>query len=92
MTGHVTECKLLNGEPSVEANMFNNNQAGPLVKRVRVRLFSTEYEHFCAFIGTHLKLNQANRSYIGPTSTNGVTFSTRKMGCKLLDSFRSFWV
>jgi hypothetical protein len=80
MTGQVIDCKLLNGEASVEPNMFNNNQAGPLVKRIRVRLFSIEYERFCAFIGSHLQLNNANRSYVGPTSINGVTFSTRKMG------------
>ena len=80
MTGQVIDCKLLNGEASVEPNMFNNNQAGPLVKRIHVRLFSIEYKRFCAFIGLHLQLNNANRSFIGPTSINGVTFSTRKMG------------
>ena len=80
MSGQVIDCKLLSGEASVEPNMFNNNQAGPLVKRIRVRLFSIEYEWFCAFIGLHLQLNNANQSYIGPTSINGVTFSTHKMG------------
>ncbi|KAF8333313.1 hypothetical protein F5887DRAFT_1080342 [Amanita rubescens] len=79
MTGHVIEWNLLNGVASAEPNMFNNNQAGPLVKRIRVRFFSIEYERFCAFISIHLKLKD-DRSYVGPTTNNGVVFSTRKFG------------
>lgn len=94
MTGHVTECNLLTGIASVEPNMFNNNQAGPLVKRIRVRFFSVEYERFCSFIGLHLQLND-DRSYVGPTTINGVVLSTRKFGfsenCELLRLFGDFW-
>ena len=72
------ESHLVRGTPSVEANAFNNNQAGPLVKRIKVRLLSIEYERFCSFIGTHLPL-QDDRAFVGPTSVLGVTFSTKKI-------------
>ena len=78
LPGHVMESHLVRGTPSVEANAFNNNQAGPLVKRIKVRLLSIEYERFCSFIGTHLPL-QDDRAFVGPTSVLGVTFSTKKI-------------
>ena len=78
LPGHVMESHLVGGIPSVEANAFNNNLAGPLVKRIKVRLLSIEYERFCSFIGTHLPL-QDDRAYVGPTSVLGVTFSTKKI-------------
>lgn len=76
--GHVMESHLVDGIPSVEANAFNNNMPGPLVKRIKVRLLSIEYERFCSFIGTRLPL-QGDRAYVGPTSVLGVTFSTKKI-------------
>lgn len=76
--GHVMESHLVEGIPSVEANNYNNNVPGPLVKRIKVRLLSIEYERFCSFIGTHLPL-QGDRAYVGPTSVLGVTFSTKKI-------------
>ena len=78
LPGHVMESHLIGGTPSVEANTFNNNQAGPLVKRIKVYLISIEYEQFCSFIGTHLPL-QDDRAFVGPTSVLGVTFSTKKI-------------
>ncbi|KAF8335612.1 hypothetical protein F5887DRAFT_921131 [Amanita rubescens] len=78
LPGHVMESHLVEGIPSVEANAFNNNLPGPLVKRIKVRFLSIEYERFCSFIGTHLPL-QDDRAYVGPTSVLGVTFSTKKI-------------
>ena len=72
------ESHLVRGTPSVEANAFNNNMPGPLVKRIKVRLLSIEYERFSSFIGTHLPL-QDDRAYVGPTSVLGVTFSTKRI-------------
>lgn len=78
LPGHVMESHLIDGIPSVEANAFNNNLPGPLVKRIKVRFLSIEYERFCSFIGTHLPL-QDDRAFVGPTSVLGVTFSTKKI-------------
>lgn len=89
MTGQAMECNLVNAIASSEANMYNNNQAGPKVKRIRVRLFSIEYERFCAYIGEHLPLNES-RSYVGPTAVNGVLFSTRKEGFRENGEFSSY--
>jgi hypothetical protein len=79
LTGHVMESHLIDGIPSVEANAFNNNLPGPLVKRIKVRMLSIEYERFCSFIGTRLPLLQDERAYVGPTSVLGLTFSTKKV-------------
>jgi len=78
LPGHVMESHLVEGTPSVEANAFNNNMPGSLVKRIKVRFLSIEYERFCSFIGSHLPL-QDDRAYVGPTSVLGVTFSTKKI-------------
>ena len=78
LPGYVMESHLVRGTPSVEANTYNNNLPGSLVKWIKVHLLSIEYERFCSFIGTHLPL-QDDRAYVGPTSVLGVTFSTKKI-------------
>ncbi|KAM6503948.1 hypothetical protein JOM56_000891 [Amanita muscaria] len=79
MTGHVTECALVNPVPSFEGNSFFGSAPGPLVKRIRLRCIAVEYERLCAYIGSALHF-KGNRGFVGPTSAGGIVLATKKLG------------
>jgi hypothetical protein len=79
MTGHVTECALVNPVPSFEGNSFFGSAPGPLVKRIRLRCIAVEYERLCAYIGSALHF-KGNRGFVGPTSAGGIVLASKKLG------------
>jgi hypothetical protein len=82
MTGHVTECALVNPVPSYEGNSFFGGAPGPKVKRIRLRCIAIEYERLCAYIGSPLHF-KGQRGFVGPTSAGGIVFATRKLGSQV---------
>jgi hypothetical protein len=79
MTGHVSECA------SFEGNPHFGDGPGPLVKCIRLRCITIEYEHFSAYIGSQLQFEPGTaRGFVGPTSTGGVVFATQKKNAKAI--------
>ena len=85
-TGVVTECAI--GNPATSWAPLGGPPGSP-VKRVRLRPFVIEYERTVAFLGTLLDIEKT-KSYVGPISSNGLGFSTRKDGARKGRSL-SFW-
>lgn len=75
-TGIITECALIEG---VATWAPANSSPGALVKRVRLRPFTVEYERAAAYFGTFID-TKGSQEYGGPIYNTGLQFASRKEG------------
>lgn len=75
MTGIVTECALI--KPTTSWSSLGS--PAKMIKRIKIRPFSVEYERAAAYFATFLNTHGASE-FGGPIYNNGVGFTTRKEG------------